>query len=89
VQRPGSSPDRAFAWRRLTRSIISAKSGKQANDLRSGNAHRQFSALTPGPGGDYDGTYNEEYVYVGGEGRLDPLQWRTVGPVKYVYFVTR
>lgn len=40
-----------------------------------------------GPGGKYDGTYNEDYHYVGGEGVLD----RCNGGLKdgkYVYYVT-
>jgi len=56
-------------------------------DLRSGTRTDSFGALTPGPGGDYDGTYNEDYVYVGGEGRLDPCNGGQLGG-KYVYFVT-
>lgn len=40
-----------------------------------------------GPGEIYDGTYNEDYEYVGGEGKLDECnggEWQG----KYVYFVT-
>lgn len=62
-------------------------------DLRSGPRTDSFGALTPGPGGPYDGTYNEDYVYVGGEGRLDPCNGGYLGnggqlDGQYVYFVT-
>ena len=45
-----------------------------------------------GPGGAYDGTYNEDYVFVGGEGangkaRLDPCNGGELDG-RYVYFVT-
>ncbi|GLQ22184.1 hypothetical protein GCM10007853_00580 [Algimonas ampicilliniresistens] len=56
-------------------------------DLRSGTRTDSFGALTPGPGGTYDGTYNEDYVYVGGEGRLDPCNGGQLDG-QYVYFVT-
>jgi hypothetical protein len=40
-----------------------------------------------GPGGSYDGTDNEDFVLVGGSGRLHP---RNVGLLNggFVYFVT-
>ncbi|GHB04473.1 hypothetical protein GCM10009069_28860 [Algimonas arctica] len=41
----------------------------------------------PGPGGSYDGTYNEDYVYVGGEGRLDECNGGMFEGA-YSYFVT-
>lgn len=45
-----------------------------------------------GPGGAYDGTYNEDYVHIGGSGdngqpRLDECNGGTLGG-RYVYFVT-
>lgn len=40
-----------------------------------------------GPGGSYDGTYNEDYTYVGGEGSLDECNGGMVGG-EYSYFVT-
>lgn len=41
----------------------------------------------PGPGGAYDGTYNEDYVHVPGEGRLDECNGGELDG-KFVYFVT-
>ena len=40
-----------------------------------------------GPGGRYDGTYVQDYQYVGGSGRLDQCNGGTLNG-KYVYFVT-
>lgn len=41
----------------------------------------------PGPGGAYDGMYNEDYVYVGGDGRLDQCNGGLFEG-DYSYFVT-
>jgi len=41
----------------------------------------------PGPGGSYDGTYNEDYEFVGGEGTLDQCNGGMLDG-RYVYFVT-
>ncbi len=40
-----------------------------------------------GPGGTYDGTYNEDYTYVGLRGQLDQCNGGILGD-RYVYFVT-
>ncbi len=40
-----------------------------------------------GPGGRYDGTYIQDYRYVGGSGRLDQCNGGTLNG-KFVYFVT-
>ena len=40
-----------------------------------------------GPGGRYDGSYVEDWEYVGGAGRLDRCNGGTLNG-KYVYFVT-
>ncbi len=40
-----------------------------------------------GPGGTYDGTYNEDYEYVGERGQLDQCNGGNFGG-KYAYFVT-
>lgn len=40
-----------------------------------------------GPGGAYDGTYNEDYEYVGGDARLDQCNGGILG-TDYVYFIT-
>ena len=41
----------------------------------------------PGPGGNYDGTYNEDYEHVPGDGRLDECNGGEIDG-KFVYFVT-
>lgn len=41
----------------------------------------------PGPGGAYDGTYNEDYEFIAGEGRLDQCNGGELDG-KFVYFVT-
>ncbi|WP_064971802.1 YHYH protein [Aurantiacibacter marinus] len=41
----------------------------------------------PGPGGAYDGTYNEDYEFVGGEGTLDECNGGMLDG-RYAYFVT-
>lgn len=40
-----------------------------------------------GPGGAYDGTYNEDYAFVGGDARLDQCNGGILGQ-DYVYFIT-
>lgn len=40
-----------------------------------------------GPGGTYDGTYNEDYIFVGGDDRLDECNGGQLNG-QYVYFVT-
>lgn len=41
----------------------------------------------PGPGGAYDGTYNEDYEHIAGDGRLDQCNGGELDG-KFVYFVT-
>ena len=40
-----------------------------------------------GPPGRYDGTYNEDYHYIGGENKLDECNGGIYNG-KYVYFIT-
>jgi hypothetical protein len=40
-----------------------------------------------GPPGKYDGTYNEDYIYVGGEDRLNQCNGGSLNGI-YVYFIT-
>ncbi len=54
--------------------------------VKSGYQLREGERLS-GPGGAYDGTYNEDYIYVGGEGRLDECNGGEQEG-RYVYFVT-
>lgn len=55
-------------------------------DVKSG--WRLKSGTRPsGPGGTYDGTYNEDYEYVGGNGALDECNGGQING-KYAYFVT-
>ncbi|MBO37993.1 MAG: YHYH protein [Rhodospirillaceae bacterium] len=57
------------------------KDGKQSGwALKKGNR-------PSGPLGMYDGTYNEDYVYEGGEGKLDQCNGGNLRG-KYVYFIT-
>ena len=53
---------------------------------QSGWALKKGNRLS-GPLGRYDGTYNEDYVYVGGEGKLDRCNGGNLKG-KYVYFIT-
>lgn len=55
---------------------------------RAKSGYRLKSGDRPsGPGGRYDGTYNEDYEYVGGSGQLDQCNGGLLNG-KFVYFVT-
>lgn len=43
---------------------------------------------TSGPGGTYDGTYNQDFEYVAGSGNLDECNGARTSSGKYVYFAT-
>jgi len=52
------------------------------------SGYRLMAGIRPsGPGGRHDGTYNEDYEYVGGSGLLDQCNGGLLNG-KYVYFVT-
>ncbi|MEM7299629.1 MAG: YHYH protein [Pseudomonadota bacterium] len=52
------------------------------------SSYRLKSGTRPsGPGGRYDGTYNEDWAYVAGSGNLDRCNGGTLNG-KYVYFAT-
>lgn len=57
-----------------------AGNAKSGWELRSGTRPN-------GPGGTYDGSYNEDYIFIGGAGRLDVCNGGMLDG-KYVYFVT-
>jgi len=56
------------------------------NRVKSGWTLKQGNR-PDGPGGRYDGTYNQDWEYTGGAGRLDVCNGGTLNG-KYVYFAT-
>ena len=56
-------------------------------EKKSGWRLKEGKRPNGGPPGIYDGTYNEDYTYVGGENRLDRCNGGNLG-VGYVYFIT-